>query len=189
MDLTAAVDLGRAPLADVQTVDLRAPERDLWADEAVLWARLQASWTGLDDAAWRLPGAAPSDAGGPDWSLLDHVAHLAGWQDLAVDYVATALASGAWPTDSDFAGGDFDVFNERLRDEWAAFDPAEVRSRLATGHDRLLANAHRLGEDAIRTDDAWSWVFMALHGHQLEHLAIIEPWVDRLRTGRTGNAG
>ena len=34
-----------------------------------------ASWAGLDDAAWRLPGAAPSDAGGPDWSLLDHVGH------------------------------------------------------------------------------------------------------------------
>ena len=42
---------------------------------------------GLDDAAWHLPGAAPSDAGGPDWSLAEHVGHIADWQELAIDYV------------------------------------------------------------------------------------------------------
>ena len=29
------------------------------------------------------PGAAPSDAGGPDWSLAEHVGHIADWQELA----------------------------------------------------------------------------------------------------------
>ncbi len=72
------LDLRRAPLADIQTIDFRVATRDFWADEAALWDRLRASWAGLDDAAWRLPGAAPSDAGGPDWSLLDHVGHVAG---------------------------------------------------------------------------------------------------------------
>jgi hypothetical protein len=186
MDLTRPIDLPRAPLADVRAMDLRAPERDFWADEAALWTRLQDSWTSLDDAAWRLPGAAPSDAGGPDWSLLDHVAHIAAWQALAVGYTATALESGTWPTDDDHAGGDFDVFNERLRAEWAGFDPGEVRERLRSGRDLLLANAHRLGLDTIRTDNAWEWVYLALHGHYLDHLAIIEPWVDRLRSGHFG---
>ena len=86
-----AVDLRRAPLAALRDVDLRAPERDLWADEAALWDRLVASWAGLDDAAWHLPGAAPSDAGGPDWSLAEHVGHIAAWQELAIDYTATAI--------------------------------------------------------------------------------------------------
>ena len=48
-----------------------------------------ASWAGLDEAAWHLPGAAPSDAGGPDWSLAEHVGHIADWQELAIDYVGT----------------------------------------------------------------------------------------------------
>ena len=77
------VDLRRATLADVRALDLRSPMRDLWADERGLWDRLTASWAGLDDAAWHLPGAAPSDAGGPDWSLAEHVGHIADWQELA----------------------------------------------------------------------------------------------------------
>ncbi|MFL5681989.1 MAG: hypothetical protein ACJ77O_02450, partial [Chloroflexota bacterium] len=58
-------DLRRAPLATIRSRDLRRPERDLWADEAALWDRLVATWAGLDDEAWHLPGAARSDAGGP----------------------------------------------------------------------------------------------------------------------------
>jgi hypothetical protein len=65
----ALVELRRAPLVAIQAIDLRAARRDFWADEAALWDRLIASWAGLDDAAWRLPGAAPSDAGGPDWGV------------------------------------------------------------------------------------------------------------------------
>ena len=70
------VDLRRVPLADVLAIDFRTDRRDLWADEVAIWDRLLASWAGLDDAAWRLPGAAKSDAGGPDWSLHEHVAHV-----------------------------------------------------------------------------------------------------------------
>src|SRR6266446_2229241 len=94
-----AVDLRRAPLADIRALDLRAPERDFWADEAALGDRLGATGAGLDDAAWRLPGAAPSDAGGPDWSYLDHVAHIAAWQEVGIDYIAKALETGRWPSD------------------------------------------------------------------------------------------
>ena len=92
----SSLDLRRAPLAAIRGIDLRAPNRDLWADERAVWDRFVASWAGLDDAAWRLPGAAPSDAGGPDWSLLDHVAHVAHWEDVAIDYVAEAARSGRW---------------------------------------------------------------------------------------------
>ena len=37
---TRSRDLRRAPLPDLRALDLRAPERDLWADEAALWDRL-----------------------------------------------------------------------------------------------------------------------------------------------------
>lgn len=174
-------DLRRAPLADVRDLDLRSPARDLWADEAALWDRFVAVSAGLDDPAWRLPGAAPSDAGGPDWSLHDHVAHVADWQELAIDYVARAETTGTWPSDDDFEGGDFDRFNERRRDAWGALPPVEVRERLVAGHARLVEATRKLPLGTIRSDEAWGWVYMTLHGHQLDHLAILEPWADRLR--------
>ncbi len=124
--MTAArvADLRRAPLATVRGLDLRAPDRDFWSDELALWDRLTVSWAGLDDAAWALPGAAPSDAGGPDWSLGEHVGHIADWQELAIDYVALAARTGRWPTDDDYDGGDFDRFNEGRRGAVDARCPA-----------------------------------------------------------------
>ena len=113
-------DLRRAPLADIRAVDLRAPDRDLWADEAALWDRLTIAWAGLAAAAWHLPGAAPSDAGGTDWSLAEHVGHIADWQELAEAYTARAIDTGEWPSDSDYDDGDFDRYNERRREPWAS---------------------------------------------------------------------
>lgn len=177
-----ARDLRRAPLADLRALDLRSPERDLWADEAALWDRLVATWAGLDDAAWHLPGAAPSDAGGPDWSLAEHIGHLAAWQELAEGYIETAISSGHWPADADFDGGDFDRFNERLREPWASMARDEIVGRLGASRIAVLDMAHRLAPGEIRADGAWGWVYMVIHGHYLDHLGVVEPWVETLRT-------
>jgi hypothetical protein len=174
------VDLRRAPLADVRALDLRSAARDPWADEAAIWDRLVATWAGLDDAAWHLPGAAPSDAGGADWSLAEHVGHLADWQELAIDYVAAAARTGAWPSDDEFDGGDFDRYNERRRAPWTTMPVATIVDRLSASRPRLLEATRRLPLDTIRSDAAWGWVYMTLHGHYLDHLAVIEPWTDRL---------
>jgi hypothetical protein len=176
------VNLRRAALSDLRSIDFRAPERDFWADEGLLWQRFWATWVGLDDAAWAVAGAAPSDAGGPDWSLLEHVAHLEDWQELDIGYVARVLAGGAWPSDDEYSGGDFDRFNEGRRERYVGLTPAGVRQRLADSHERLIDLAQRLPLDVIRGDAAWGWVFNVLHGHVLDHLSVIEPWIDRLRT-------
>ena len=178
---TMAPDLRRAPLAALRSVDFRAPSRDLWTDESALWDRLLASWAGLDDAAWHLPGAAPSDAGGPDWSLAEHVGHLADWQELAIDYVARAAPTGLWPSDDDFDGGDFDRFNEGRRAPWSTMPADDIIDRLTTARPRLLAVAGRLPAEELRADSAWGWIYMTLHGHYLDHLAVVEPWAGRLR--------
>lgn len=132
------VQLPSAPLALLRTIDFRSPGRDFWADEDALWRRFVASWAGIDDGAWSLPGAPPSDARGPDWSLQDHVGHLADWQELAVEYVARAAAGGPWPSDDDDEGGDFDRFNEGHRAPWARLQPGAIRRRLAASHERLV---------------------------------------------------
>ncbi len=178
---TAGIDLRRAPLAELRAIDFRAPTRDFWGDEAALWDRFSSSWAGLDDVAWALAGAAPSDAGGPDWSLAEHVGHVTDWQELAIDYVAAALETGRWPSDDEYDGGDFDTFNERRREPWASMAPAAIRERLHSGRDRLAEVTHRLTLDAIRSDEAWSWIYLTLHGHRLDHLAVIEPWANGLR--------
>jgi hypothetical protein len=173
------VDLRRAPLGDLRAIDFRATERDFFADGRAIFDRLTATWAGLDDSAWGLSGASSSDAGGPDWSYRDHVAHIAGWAELGVEITRTGLESGRWPSDDEF--GDFDVFNESLRDRWTAVRPAEIRSRL-TGATGLLSElAGQLRPEALHGDDAWGWVYMTLHGHQLDHLGMIEPWSERLR--------
>jgi DinB family protein len=174
-------DLRHARLSDIRSRDLRGPDRDLWADEGALWDRLIASWAGLDDTAWHLPGAAPSDAGGADWSLAEHVGHIADWQELAVDYTARAMATGEWPADSDYDGGDFDTYNERRREPWASLPSAAILARLEAARPRLLELAHALSAETIRTDPGWAWVYPALHGHYLDHLAVIEPWTGELR--------
>ncbi len=176
-----AVDLRREPLAALRAIDFRAPSRDYWADDAAIRDRFVAVWAGLDDAAWRLPGAAPSDAGGPDWSLLDHVAHVIDWHDLATDYIAAVLAGRHWPSDADYSGGDFDSFNETRRAGFADLAPADLRARGDVAHARVLAVARRLPVATIRSDAAWGWVHQVLHGHALDHLTVLEPWADALR--------
>lgn len=94
------LDLRTAPLADVRALDLRAADRDPWADEAAIWARLGAV---LD----RIPVA--------DWDR-----------------------------------------------------PVEE------SHARLVALARDLPLDVIRSDEAWSWVFLTLRGHALDHLEVLE---------------
>jgi hypothetical protein len=176
----AVTDLRTAPLAELRGVDFRAPNRDLWNDEVALWDRLTTTWAGLDEAAWHLPGAARSDAGGPDWSLAEHVGHLADWQELAIDYVAAADATGRWPSDDDYDGGDFDRFNERRRAPWTTMPSTAIVTRLAASRPRLVASARRIPLDTIRGDTAWGWIYSTLHGHYLDHLGVIEPWTDAL---------
>ncbi|HEV8282378.1 MAG TPA: maleylpyruvate isomerase N-terminal domain-containing protein [Candidatus Limnocylindrales bacterium] len=174
------VDLRRAALADVRALDLRSSSRDFWSDEAAIFDRTATTWAGLDEAAWHLPGAAKSDAGGADWSLAEHVGHLADWQELAIDYVGTAIQTGAWPSDDDYDGGDFDRFNERRRAPWTTMPSTSIVRRLSAARPRLLEASHRLPLETIRGDAAWGWVYMTLHGHYLDHLAVIEPWTDAL---------
>ena len=176
-----SVDLRRAPLGEIRAIDFRAGERDFFNDGRAVFDRFCATWAGLDDPAWRLPGASTSDAGGADWSYGDHVAHLAGWAEVGVDIAARAIDTGRWPSDEEFGGGNFDLYNETLRARWASVPPAEVRTRLLAATGKLTELARRMPPDVLRGDDAWGWVYMTLHGHQLDHLGPVEPWADRLR--------
>jgi hypothetical protein len=166
------LDLRTAPLADVRALDLRAADRDLWADEAAIWVRLGVVLDRIPVADWDRQ-VAPSDGGGTPWSALDHVGHLAAWADEGIAAIVRVLDGAAWPADDDYAGGDFDAFNETQRATWAGEGAVEVRTHLEESHARLVALARDLPLDVIRADEAWSWVFLTLHGHALDHLDVL----------------
>lgn len=56
-----------------------------------------------------------------------------------------------------------------------------IEARLRAARPRLQAATARLSPDEIRRDEPWGWVHMTLHGHYLDHLAVIEPWAAQLR--------
>ncbi len=167
------LDLGTTSLADVRALDYRAADRDPWSDEAAVWARLSGVLDRIPSADWDRP-VAPSDGGGAPWSVRDHVGHLAAWSDEGIAAIERVLAGGAWPDDADFAGGDFDAFNEIQRAGWASDGAAVVRAHLDDAHGRLVALARSLPLEVIRSEEAWSWIFLTLHGHALDHLEILE---------------
>ena len=56
-----------------------------------------------------------------------------------------------------------------------------IEARLRAARPRLLAATARLSPDEVRRDEPWGWIHMTLHGHYLDHLVVIEPWVAQLR--------
>ena len=122
---------------------------------------MQAAWAGLDDAAWHVPGAAPSDAGGPPWSLAEHVGHIADWQELAIDYTRRAIETGVWPSDSDYDDGNFDTFNERRREPWASMPRDGILARLEAARS---APPRGRATALPRDDPQRRWVGLGLSG-------------------------
>jgi hypothetical protein len=106
---------------------------------------------------------------------------VADWQELAADYIPLALQTGRWPSDDDYDGGDFDRYNERRRAPWTTMSAEAIVARLTAARARLLAATRPLSAETIRSHEAWGWVYFVLHGHYLDHLAVIEPWTEKLR--------
>ena len=89
--------------------------------------------------------------------------------------------TGRWPSDDDYDGGDFDRYNERRRAPWTTMSAEAILGRLAAPARAVLAAAQHLAPETIRGHEAWGWVYFVLHGHYLDHLAVVEPWTDGLR--------
>ena len=176
-----SVEIRRGPLERVAALDIREPGRDFAVDEAAIRDRFSAAWAGLDDRAWRLPGASTSDGGGPDWSFFDHVAHVSAWCRDAAAVVERVLAGEAWPTLAEQEVVDYDRLNEEARPILARMTPAELRAAFAAWRERLLALVLTFPRETMLNEDAWEYTYFALFGHLVDHLAPIEPWADELR--------
>lgn len=132
---------------------------------------LLAAIDGLSDDAMTEPSL-------DGWSVKDHLAHIALWDDVRVSEVLRISAGhdSAWRL-TDAQG---DAYNEMGYDLRRSLPLAQVRWELATSRQRLLdaiASASERGLDASLYGDA------ALRSsHEVEHTGWIKHW----RDGRSG---
>ena len=183
MAIVSELDLRTAPFEELKAATgWSAPERDFFADEAVIWPRFTRFLDSLRPDDWQA-AVAPSAAGGPEWTAVDHVAHIAAWEVFGLDYVVRALDGEPWPTDA--AIGDFDTFNEVQRAHWSGRGATDVRAWVAEARERLLPALRRVPPDVLPGEAVFDWCFYLVHGHVMEHMAMFEPW---LRARRGGSA-
>ena len=140
-------------------------------------------WAGLDDAAWRLPGRRAVGRRRPGLVARSITSPTSSTgRRSPIDYIGGRSQTGRWPTDDDYDGGDFDTFNERRRERVARRSrrPSSAAGSAPPAR-RCCRSLGRLDLATIRSDAAWGWVYNVLHGHDLDHLRVIEPWADALR--------
>jgi hypothetical protein len=175
----ADLDLRAASFGELESArGWSAPERDFFVDEAVIWRRFVAFLDALRRDDWTA-AVAKSAAGGPDWTVVDHVAHIAAWEAFGLDSVVRALDGEPWPTID--AIGDLDTFNESQRAQWAGRSPTDVRAWVAEARERLLPALRRVPADVLHTEVAFDWCFFLVHGHVIEHMAMLEPSMEQRR--------
>ncbi len=149
------------------------------------WDELQQVVGSLDDDRLAAPG--------PDgWSIKDHLAHLADWEEYLV-----AMVDGRRPDEAlglDLSATTTDEVNAQLQRRHVDRSPADVRSRLREVHARTVA---RLGElddsDLARPLSAYlPWTTSAdregpivdrVTGNTCEHYDEHRAWIKEMLAG------
>jgi uncharacterized protein (TIGR03083 family) len=129
------------------------------------WDELQAAVASLDDAQLAAPGA-------EGWSIKDHLAHLAHWEEYLLASLdgSDPLAALGLPADQ----AD-DTINAALQERDAGMRSAEVRSLLADTHARLLARLATLDDEALQQS------LGSIEGNTREHFDEHRDWIRGLR--------
>ncbi|HET9613743.1 MAG TPA: maleylpyruvate isomerase N-terminal domain-containing protein, partial [Candidatus Limnocylindrales bacterium] len=127
-----------------------------------------------EDAIDDVPAEEWRDRNGKDWSLADHVAHLAGWFVEGARALETHAAIGRWP---EMPPEGIDAFNERQVLEARDASPDVLRERFTAGRDRLRAAVRAMSDEEWLDPEGFSWAYEDLHGHVRAHHAMIGPWI------------
>ena len=83
--------------------ELPAAIARFWLDDALVLAQFSDAMATVPDEDW----TRPTDA---DWTLADHVAHVAGWFAIGADALRDHAAGGAW---KEVPPEGLDAFNDR----------------------------------------------------------------------------
>ncbi len=145
---------------------------NLPSDKAELLAWIRAERALLDQTLGRLTEEQMLKPGPEGWSVKDHLAHIALWDDLRASEVARISAGhdSAWRM-TDEQGEAYNALGYALR---RALSLEQVRWELATSHQRLLdaiASATPRGLDASLYGEAG-----LRSGHEAAHTGWIKRW-------------
>jgi hypothetical protein len=140
------------------------------ADDATIEAAFRDAIATMPDHDWSV---VPD---GGDWSLADHVAHLAGWFGIAAAALEAHAAGGDW---AEMPPEGVDAYNERQVEAARGTPPAELRDAFDTGLERLRRAVRAMRDDEWLDPEGFSWAYEDLHGHVRAHHAMIGPWLAR----------
>jgi hypothetical protein len=140
------------------------------AARAALLDRIRRSWDTLQSAVDSLDERRISEPGPENWSIKDHLAHIAHWEQATLDTIegrdqrgALGVAEGEEPTE--------DEVNAVLQERDARLSAAEVRALLATTHASLVARVETV--DAPTFERWRAKIEGNTHQHFDEHLEWI----------------
>lgn len=106
-------------------------------------AAFEAAIADLSDAELAAPLTAP------DWSVADHMVHIAVWMEGVLEALDGTNRWTAMGAEGPPGPEGFDALNERLRAPHAAKTPAEARTLLADVHRRTLAKLRTTAIDEL----------------------------------------
>lgn len=150
--------------------DLEGGKAAFWADEAAVTDLFRETVLALPDAAWTAIEVTP------DWTVADHVGHLAAWFDETASVIAAHQPDGPWP-----------LLPPEGLDAWNAADvarrrgtsPAQLREAFEVARHRLVSVVEAMSDEAWLDPEAFGWAYEDLHGHVRAHLAMIGPYAAR----------
>jgi uncharacterized protein (TIGR03083 family) len=153
------------------------------------------SWTALQETIGRLDDRQLAAPGPEGWSVKDHLAHLAEWEDILL-----AVLEGRDPMASlDEVPDGTDALNALLRERHADQPPSNVRRLLDQAHARTMRRLAELGEEGLarpysayqpgstrpdRDQPVLGWVL----GNTAEHFDEHRTWIQALIEPRLGEA-
>jgi hypothetical protein len=136
------------------------------------WAALKESYAGLPDSRLTEPGVVG------DWSVKDILAHVATWEEEALQHLPVIIAGGRPPRYVTFGG--IDAFNAHMAEQKREIALSDIRRRLDETHSRLL--------DFIRSAPAGQFtresrarrrLRLDTYGHYPKHAEAIRDWRQR----------
>jgi hypothetical protein len=119
-----------------------------------------------------------------DWSVKDHLAHLAAWQGAALAALDGKLMhEGLGLPQPPADRRDWDSINATLHGIWLAVSPAETKDSLRSGHEALIAALEQTPETglhaAYRDREAPEGVTImdVVAANSYEHFLEHETWI------------
>jgi hypothetical protein len=154
-----------------------------------LMERIESSWAALDEALIDLDAhqlsAVPS---GADWSIADHIAHLAVWMRSSVAVLTGASRPDALGVSADaWATRDPDNINQEISAAWSGRSPADVLAALRTVQAEIRAVISGMDDEDLarpyshfqpetvpyRSDPVIGWITGDTFEHVDAHLPAI----------------